>query len=86
MLTFDNDNWGAQIPADTWVAAGKLLWGKETISELDAEFLTVNGWGTWTPKSGNFIFNTEVIDLSQKINISSTKTNILHDDGYAADY
>jgi hypothetical protein len=24
-----------------------------------------------TPKSGNFIFNTEVIDLSQKINISS---------------
>jgi hypothetical protein len=64
-----NGNWGDNLPANTATAGGKLYWSKETIAQLDAEFLTVDGWGTWTPKGGDFAFETQVIDLTQEISI-----------------
>lgn len=77
-------NW-TNLPANTF-AIDKLYWSGETISELDTQFLTVNGWNTWIPKGGNFVFNTEVFNLTQEVNIfpyisiskeaGETRTNI----------
>jgi hypothetical protein len=64
-----NGNWGNNLPANTAVGGGKLFWSKETVSQVDTEFLNVTGWDTWTPKKGDFTYETEVIDLTQEINI-----------------
>jgi hypothetical protein len=52
------------LPPPTAVLAGRLL------PQLRlTEFLNVTSWDTWTPKKGDFTYETEVIDLTQEINI-----------------
>lgn len=62
------NNWGT-VPSSVGIGGGKLFWSGSTIAQLDAQFLTVSGWGTWVPISGNFTFITETFDLTQQINI-----------------
>ncbi len=60
-------NWGTP-PTNTGVTHnGRLFYSGDTISELDAIYLNVNGWSTWTPKAGNFVFETETFDVKNSV-------------------